>query len=226
MKVFAVNGSPKMEQSLTAALLNPFLDGMEEAGAQVSRYDRSAMSIEPCQGCFACSINQTGECWQKDDLSEIYQDVVDADVWVFATPVYVSGMTGPLKTLIDRLLIPLGEPKLSLVDGHCHHAMCADVKRGKIILVSSCAYWEMDNFDLLISQLEALCEHAERTLAASLLRPHAPAFGGMLGKAPNADDVVAAAKEAGVQFAQSEQIAESLLTRVSQPLLPLEAYTG
>ena len=121
----------------TGALLNPFLDGMEEAGAEVSRYDTSAMSILPCEGCFACSINQTGVCWQQDDLTKIYQDVVDADGWVFATPIYVSGPTGPLKTLIDRLLIPLGEPRLSLLDGHCHHAMRPDVKRGKIILVST-----------------------------------------------------------------------------------------
>ena len=225
MKVFAVNGSPRMGKGTTGALLNPFLDGMEEAGAEVSRYDTSAMSILPCQGCFACSINQTGVCWQQDDLTKIYQDVVDADGWVFATPIYVSGPTGPLKTLIDRLLIPLGETRLSLLDGHCHHAMRADVKRGKIILVSSCAYWELDNFDLLISQFEALCGYAERTLAASLLRPHAPAFAVMLGKAPNADDVIAAAKEAGRQFAQGEQISESLLARISQPLLPLEAYT-
>jgi len=109
MKIVAMNGSPKMGEGLTAAVLNPFLDGMEAAGAQVSRYATSAMSIEPCQGCFSCSINQTGICWQKDDLTNIYAEVVDADVWVFATPVYVSGMTGPLKTFIDRLLISCHE---------------------------------------------------------------------------------------------------------------------
>lgn len=45
MKVFAVNGSPKMDKGTTAAVLNPFLDGMEAAGARVSRHDTSKMSI-------------------------------------------------------------------------------------------------------------------------------------------------------------------------------------
>jgi len=215
-----------MDKGTTAAVLNPFLDGMEAAGAQVLRHDTSKMSILPCQGCFACSINQTDACWQQDDLTELYAELIDADVWVFGTPVYVSGMTGPLKTLIDRLLIPLGEPRLSLVDGHCHHSMRSDVKKGQIILVSSCAYWELDNFDLLIAQIEALCGHAERNFAEKLLRPHAAAFQAMLGSGGPADDVVQAAREAGKLFVESGTVPESVLDRVQQPLLPLEAYVG
>jgi len=84
----------------------------------------------------------------------------------------------------------------------------------------------MDNFDLLISQFDALCEHAERTFASRLLRPHAPAFGAMLGKAPNADDVVAAAEEAGRNFVGNGDIPDAMLARICQPLLPLENYVG
>jgi len=226
MKVLAVNGSPKMGKGATAVVLNPFLDGMREAGAETTLLYTSKMSISPCQGCFACSIKGTGVCWQQDDLTKIYADVVDADVWVLATPVYVSGPTGPLKTFIDRLLIPLGEPGLSLVDGHCHHSMRDGVKRGQVVVVSSCAYWELDNFDLLLSQLEAFCGHAERTLAAGLLRPHAPAFQAMLGTNAAADDVIAAAKEAGTRFVEDGVISEGVLARISQAILPLDAYVG
>ena len=120
MKILAVNGSPKMDKGTTAAVLGPFLEGAAAAGAEMTLCYTSKMSISPCQGCFACSVNQTGACWQQDDLTDIYAEVTDADVWVFATPVYVSGPTGPLKTFIDRLLIPLGDPGLSLVNGHCH----------------------------------------------------------------------------------------------------------
>ena len=224
MKILAINGSPKMDKGTTAAILNPFLEALEEAGAEVSLYYTSKMSIKPCRGCFACSINGTGVCWQQDDLTDIYSEVTDADVWIFATPVYVSGPTGPLKTFIDRLLIPLGEPGLSVVDGRCHHAMRDDVKRGKVILVSSCAYWELDNFDLLVSQFEALSGHAERTFTASLLRPHAPAFEAMLGKSEQADDVVRAAQEAGMRLVQDGVIPEAVQDRISQPLVPLEPY--
>lgn len=226
MKVLAINGSPRMDKGTTAVILNPFLEGLEDAGATTSLYYTSKMSIKPCRGCFACSINGTGICWQQDDVTGIYSEVAGADVWIFATPVYISGPTGPLKMFIDRLLIPLGKPSLSLVEGHCHHAMRDEVKHGQVILVSSCAYWELDNFDLLVSQLQALCGHAERQFAAQLLRPHAPALAAMLGKSEQADDAVRAAKEAGMCFAENGVIPRTVLDRISQPLLPLEAYIG
>ena len=38
MKVIAINSSPNMDKGNTAAILNPFLDGMKEAGAEVELY--------------------------------------------------------------------------------------------------------------------------------------------------------------------------------------------
>jgi multimeric flavodoxin WrbA len=35
MNVLAINGSPHMDDGNTAMILNPFLDGMKEAGANV-----------------------------------------------------------------------------------------------------------------------------------------------------------------------------------------------
>ena len=224
MRVMAVNGSPRMGKGATAAILNPFLEGMAQAGAETTLLYASEMSINPCQGCFACSTKGTGICWQQDDLADIYEDIINADLLVLASPVYVSGPTGPLKTFIDRLLTPLGEPSLSLFDGHCHHNMRAGVNRGRVFLISACAYWEMDNFDLLLAQIEAFCGHAEREFAGSLLRPPAPAFQAMLEGGGAAADVVAAAKEAGVQFVSRGAIREDVRASVSQPLLPLEAY--
>ena len=35
MKVLAINGSPHMDEGNTAMILNPFLEGMKEAGSEV-----------------------------------------------------------------------------------------------------------------------------------------------------------------------------------------------
>ena len=69
-------------------------------------------------------------------MQMLHPKLCQADIWVFATPVYVSGMTGPLKNLIDRILIPLGEPFLELRDGRCHHPLREGTNPGQVVLVS------------------------------------------------------------------------------------------
>ncbi|MHA2044647.1 MAG: flavodoxin family protein, partial [Candidatus Thorarchaeota archaeon] len=118
-------------------ILTPFLDGLREASADVELYYTKKLKIRPCQGNWKCVFDTLGECYQKDDMQTLHPKLVEADIWVFATPVYVSGMTGPLKNLIDRILIPLGLADIELVDGHSRHKRREGNKHGKIVLVSN-----------------------------------------------------------------------------------------
>jgi multimeric flavodoxin WrbA len=224
MKLVAINGSPKMDKGSTALILDPFLEGAREAGAEVDLYYTRKLKINPCQGDFRCSTDTPGICMQKDDMQMLHPQLCEADIWVMATPVYVSGMTGPLKSLIDRILIPLGEPQITLRDGHCHHPLREDVKRGQVVLVSTCGYWELDNFDLLMGHMQAFANHAERKFAGALLRPHGPVLAPMLAQGAPVAGIFDAAREAGRQLIESGEMKTNTLDRVSQPLLPLEAY--
>lgn len=224
MKVLAINGSPKMDKGNTALILEPFLEGMREVEAEVELFYTKKLKINPCQGDFRCSTETPGECFQKDDMQMLHPKLCEADIWVFATPVYVSGMTGPLKNLIDRILIPLGEPFLELRDGHCHHSLREGTRPGRVVLVSSCGYWEMDNFDLLLAHIRAFCEHAEREFAGALLRPHGPALQPMMEKGVPVDDIFEAAKEAGRQLVEDGKMSPETLAIVSRELLPLEMW--
>lgn len=53
-----------------------------------------------CLGCGVCKMN--GPCVQKDDFGIIRDKLVEADMIVFATPIYYFGMSGQLKNVIDR----------------------------------------------------------------------------------------------------------------------------
>lgn len=57
--------------------------------------------INYCKGCLACQ--STGKCVIEDDVKEIIEKVKNADVVVFATPIYYYSISGQLKTLLDRL---------------------------------------------------------------------------------------------------------------------------
>jgi multimeric flavodoxin WrbA len=223
-KVIVINGSPSMNKGTTALILNPFVEEMKEMGAEVEVYYTNKLKINPCQGKFVCATQTPGECFQKDDMEIIYPKFHSADIWVFGTPLYVNSVPGPLKILIDRILIPMGELFLDLKNGHCHHPLREVVKNGKIVLVSNCGYWELDNFNLLIEQIKALCFHAEREYAGALLRPHGPAFRSMVSEGIDLEDIFEAAKEVGRQLIQTGSMKEDILKVISRDLLPLESY--
>ena len=53
-----------------------------------------------CRACYACK--ETGVCAIKDDMAEVLQKMIDADVIVLASPVYFYSVDAQLKALIDR----------------------------------------------------------------------------------------------------------------------------
>jgi multimeric flavodoxin WrbA len=54
MKVLAINSSPRMERGNTALILEPFLEGLSEGGAEVDLFYTRTLKIDPCLGCFSC----------------------------------------------------------------------------------------------------------------------------------------------------------------------------
>ena len=54
MKALAINGGPHMDDGNTALILNPFLEGMKEAGANVEPFYTMKLKIGPCNGDMSC----------------------------------------------------------------------------------------------------------------------------------------------------------------------------
>lgn len=98
-KVLILSSSPRKggnSETLTVA----FAKGAKEAGHQVETVHLREKQYGFCKGCFAC-LN-LGHCVIKDDAVEIAAKMHDADVLVFATPVYYYCISGQLKTMLDR----------------------------------------------------------------------------------------------------------------------------
>ncbi|AKB81668.1 iron-sulfur flavoprotein [Methanosarcina barkeri 3] len=223
MKVLAINSSPRMDKGNTALILNPFLEGMKEAGAEVELFYTRKLNISPCTGEFNCWLKTPGKCYQNDDMNILYPKIDAADVIVFATPVYVDGVTGPMKNLMDRI-IPLVQPFFELRDDHCRHPLRGEAKVRKLVLVSNCGFWEKDNFDPLIVHMKAICKNLSAEFSGALLRPHGEAIAGMLEMGAPIGDIFEAAKEAGRQLVKEEKMSQETLDIVSRELLPRDMY--
>ena len=98
-KVLILSSSPRKggnSETLAAA----FAKGALEAGNQVETVYLREKQYGFCKGCLACQ--KLGHCVIKDDAVEIAAKMHDADVLVFATPVYYYSVSGQLKTMLDR----------------------------------------------------------------------------------------------------------------------------
>ncbi len=81
-------------------LAKEFERGAQDAGCEVETVSLRCKSIGFCRGCFACV--KLGRCVIGDDAVEIAEKMRNADVLVFATPVYYYSVSGQLKTMLDR----------------------------------------------------------------------------------------------------------------------------
>ncbi len=99
MKITVLTGSPRRNGN-TNHLAGQFIKGATEAGHEVYRFDCAGHKVAGCMGCNACGMN--GECVLKDDFDELRPHLLEADMVVFATPMYYFGFSSQLKSVIDR----------------------------------------------------------------------------------------------------------------------------
>lgn len=100
MKVVVISTSLRTNSN-SDALANEFIHGAQDAGHDVEKISLTDKNIQFCKGCLACQ--KLGKCVIKDDVNDIMAKVLDADVVVWATPIYYYEMSGQMKTLIDRM---------------------------------------------------------------------------------------------------------------------------
>lgn len=81
-------------------LAQRFAQGAREAGHEVEVLSLRGKELHFCNGCLACL--KAPRCVIRDDANAIVEKMGAADVICFATPVYYYGMSGQMKTLLDR----------------------------------------------------------------------------------------------------------------------------
>ena len=74
--------------------------GAKDAGNEVEFVTLKDKNIQFCKGCLACQ--KLKKCVISDDANAITEKMKNADVIVWATPIYYYEMSGQMKTLIDR----------------------------------------------------------------------------------------------------------------------------
>ena len=125
-KVLIIVSSPR-ENGNSDRLCRQFAKGAEETGNKVETIYLRDKKINFCKGCSVCRT--THRCAQDDDMAEILDKVVKADVIVLSTPVYFYIMNGQMKTFIDRCL-----PKYEEISNKEFYFICTSVDPDRAVI--------------------------------------------------------------------------------------------
>lgn len=99
-KVLILSGSPRAKGN-SDMLCDEFMCGAVEAGHEVEKIRVAAKKIGFCSACYYCR-DHGGVCAKQDDMTEVLQKMLAADVIVMASPVYFYSVDAQMKALIDR----------------------------------------------------------------------------------------------------------------------------
>ncbi len=100
MKVLLVNGSPHKE-GCTYTALREVAEALEKNGVETEIIWLGVGEIAGCIGCGACAKNGEG-CFRKDIVNDFVEKAVQADGYIFGTPVHSAAAAGALTSFMDR----------------------------------------------------------------------------------------------------------------------------
>ena len=90
-------------------MVDAFCEGAKEAGHEVEVLHVGKMKIGGCMGCEYCHTKGEGKCIQKDDMDKVMAAYLDADMIVYASPVYYFDVTAQLSAAMQRVYA-IGKP--------------------------------------------------------------------------------------------------------------------
>ena len=213
MKVLAINSSPRASGvSKTEIMLDALVRGMCEAGAEVETVHLRKKKVKNCLGCFACWTKTPGVCIQKDDMTdELFPKWLEADLAVYATPLYHYTVNATLKAFIERTL-PIAEPFFSRKGEVTHHPLRQSFPLSVVLSVAG--FPEASVFD----QLSAYVKHLfGQGLVAEIYRPAAEMMT-QPDLVETTKAILDATAQAGRELVQSKKIAAATLERITRPI--------
>ena len=213
-KALVLIGNPRKKNGLTSFYLQPFLEGIQNAGAtteEIYLYDKK---INHCLGCFACWTKTPGICIQRDDQQEILEKMQGSELIIYALPLYYHSLPGLVKAHLDRQL-PLHHPYLEKAGALTRHPRRKAIKQS-MALFSICGFPEVEQFEPLVKTFEAYTQQDNVALAAKVLLPAAMELYHNPTKRSLLLSKLDRLREAGEQLVERGQIRRSTLKAISK----------
>jgi multimeric flavodoxin WrbA len=219
MRLLILQGSFRQDKGITGMIVDKFVTGMKKANPSIDIFMEhlAGKNIRNCRGCLNCWVKTPGLCCIKDDMKEIIEEYISADVIIVATPVYIDSMSSYTKKVWERFL-PVMEPYFECSATGVKHRM-RSIKPKSLFLISTCAMPELKHFDPLIQTFQKISHNFEIEFLGQMLRPESHSLTYIKKYEDKIKDVLDGIEKCGEEFIQNFSISEQALSKAQQSIM-------
>ncbi len=223
MKVLAINGSHRGRRGCTQLLLDKLGEGVMAENAEFETVVLAEKKINSCIACGFCSKPETmGHCIyeEDDDIKGIFDRMRSADIIIYGSPVYVFGLTGRMKTFLDRLnCTGTGEGLCLTQSGLMFHPVDRRVTGKPLVIVTLCANLEQETVQNTLDYFSVFSQYVDAPVVGTLVRKMSMVM--EQKDSPLVREVLSGYFQAGRELATQGKISPGTQRRANQPLLKI-----
>lgn len=155
--ILIITGSPRKGGN-SEVLADAFAKGAQQAGHTVTKFEAAMKQIGGCKACNTCWSKGTA-CTFRDGFTELEPLLEQADMVVFATPVYWFTMSMQIKAAIDKFY------------AYMRPARQKELKVKEAVLLAAAGDTEEQVFDGLVGTYKLIMEYLKWKDAGILTVP-------------------------------------------------------
>ncbi|MEA4987937.1 MAG: flavodoxin family protein [Anaerovorax sp.] len=231
MKILAINSSLRGNKGISKVLIDSIFKGAESEGVECEVINLADLTINRCIDCQVCQRSDHFlKCifHDKDDVDFIFQKMREADLILFATPVYTFGISSLLKTLIERYYCTakIGTFYMTKSGLFFHHTDQDICMKPFAVLI---AYDNVENEMCrnIISYFKTYAKFSDTEMVGSLVRKSAGVFHTYLKGSDNnpiANRILNAYIQAGKELATQKRISKATEKKANEPIVRIPFF--
>jgi len=233
MKILAINASYRGGKGHTRFLVDKLFQGAREAGADCEDVRLAELKINRCLACNQCKTDESYlHCVyeNRDDVWNVFQKMANADIVIYATPIYVLGISGLLKLLLERFYGVSDPRKLQVTkSGLIFHHVDHDICSTPFVPLICCDNIEAEMTRCALHYFRSLSRFADAPIVGELARNSGQIL--KSGRAPEQErwfpkvpQIYAAFEQAGRELGSEGHIRKQTQRRAVQDVIPMPLF--
>ena len=219
MRILVIRGNPR-KNGHTQYITDLVVKGALEAGAEINDIDLHKKTINECIGCYDCWTQSPGKCIFRDDMDELLNLLIAADIVLCSTPLYAYNMSNSMKIFFERTLPLFKQGIVHSPDGLFRNNLRFPDKwvKKSLAFISAGALKSRDNFKGLVSIFSLLANGMYMTYSGGLIRPESYLLQFNLAKPKTVKLIETGLLQGGRELAAEGKFSEETQKKVSTPL--------
>ena len=225
MKIIAINGSPRGCRGNTYRMLVAMREGVLKTSAEMEIINLSEIVMHMCIGCFRCwdkaEPNEI-KCILKDDVESVFREMLDCNLWIFASPVYYDNVSAYMKIFMERMVM-FHNPEIKSYGNIYAHDIAFNIP--PVVMLASCDLPGHNNFDIISLLMKKIALNLNTELIEEIYQSEARILTWPLDSL----QILASCRrklwiKAGYELALQGKLSDRLKIRLNSLLIPIDDY--